>query len=217
MKKIVLLIFIFLACTDGFSQEIFKFKKGYIGVSVGPSVYIGSEYRVTETVSNTPWYSNSTDAYRPALSIKSGTFGLNLNLIDAGFDIWKGIGLNLRWQGGAYVISKHNENLLVNYGGIMIGPMYSIYLNEELTIDLKSRFGQTYFGSSHEVDYGPSNGKFKSEFNYYNLSIDAGISLRYNFAKKWTMMNNFEYQYFYSGMRESLDRINVSTGIGFRF
>ncbi|MFD2036126.1 hypothetical protein ACFSKL_15090 [Belliella marina] len=217
MKKNLLLLFLILLTNQLFSQETIKFKKGYVGISLGTSVYMGSEYRVVETVLNTPRYGNSTAHYRPALSIKSGTFGLNLNLVDAGYDIWKGIGLNLRWQGGAYVISKYNENLLINYGSIMIGPMYSIYLNEELTIDLKSRFGRSYFGSSHEVDYGSGNGKFKTEFNYYNPSVDAGISLRYNFAKKWTMINNLEYQYFYSGMRESLDRINVSTGIGFRF
>ncbi|MCH7399167.1 hypothetical protein MM236_14275 [Belliella sp. DSM 107340] len=217
MKKTLLLLSLILLTNQLFSQETIKFKKGFIGISLGTSIYVGSEYRVVNDVVNTPSYGNSTDSFRPALAIRPGTFGLNLNLIDAGYDIWKGIGLNLRWQGGAYVISKYNENLIVNYGGIMVGPMYSIYLNEELTIDLKSRFGRSYFGSSHEVDYGYGNGKFKNEFNYYNLSVDAGISLRYNFAKKWTIISNLEYQYFYSGMKESLDRINVSTGIGFRF
>lgn len=218
MKKILLLVLMFTACFEGFSQEVIKFKKGYVGISLGPSIYVGSDYTRGENLASiNP--EGGPITYREALPITAGTIGLNLNLIDAGYEIWRGFGINLRWQGGAIIKVNNNENMMISYGGIMAGPMYSYKINEEFTIDLRTRFGRMYHGAFYENEYwnGTNVSSSKREFEYFNFAMDTGLTLRYHFAQKWSWVNNLEYQYFYSGTRHNFDRINLSTGIAFRF
>lgn len=215
MKKIVLLIFIFLAYAEGFSQEIFKLKKGYIGISIGPAIHTGSPQGFLSVIPLPSIGENDPVEYQvpesPGLS--AGDVGLTINLIDAGYTFGKNWGIAFKWQGGAFIDEVNNESLLSNFGMIMLGPMYSIQLKEDLILDLKFRAGRMYFGQTIENENGVT-----SEYRSFNLGLEGGGTLRYHFAPKWSWINNIEFQNQFSEFSDvRINRINLSSGVAFRF
>jgi len=210
MKKILLFSLLLFACFNVYSQEPVKFKRGYIGISLGPTVHTGTQSGPLMIIPISYGSTSYTIPKTPLL--KPGDVGLNINLIDAGYTIGKKWGIALKWQGGAYINELDSEVLMSNFGMIMLGPMYSVGLGNDLFLDLKLRTGTMYSGNTYEDRYG-----YESESSYFSLGWEGGATLRYNFASRWASINNLEYQNQFSPYNERISRINISSGIAFIF
>ncbi len=206
--RILLLSFVVLLSSYSFGQGTVKSKKGYIGISFGPTIFTGSNYEAGWIV---PGYPDGSIAL-----LESGDVGLTINFLDAGYILWRNWGVSLKWQGGAHVYKNSNEEFAGSFGSIMIGPVYSIELNEKMSLDFKARVGRMYMGSKYESHSGGTI--VKPTNDYVNIGIEAGSSFRYHFARKWSWINNLEFQNHFSDHRlRKISRVNLTTGIGFRF
>lgn len=211
MKKILLFSLILLTYLEVYSQDTIKLKRGYIGISLGPTIYTGTVTGPAIIVP-IPYGSPHNYVIPETPTIKPGNVGLNISIIDGGYNIWRKWGIALKWQGGAYMDELDGEVLISNFGMIMLGPMYSIQFQKDLILDLKLRTGRMYSGYSYETDNS------KGEGSSYSMGIEGGATLRYQFANKWASINNIEYQNQYAYFpNDRISRINVSSGIAFMF
>jgi hypothetical protein len=217
MKKILLLVLMFTACFEGFSQEVIKFKKGYVGISLGWTVHTGSSFgpiTIVPESSVDPGQNQQPTILDPVPNLKPGSVGININLIDAGYTFGKHWGIALKWQGGAHVSELNGDTFVSSFGMIMLGPMYTLNLQDDLELDIKLRGGRMYFGNDYTIGNG-SGGSLQENINF---GLEFGGSLRYHFAPKWSWINNLEFQnQFTEYSDERINRINLSTGIAFRF
>lgn len=205
MKKCLLLLFILLVSFQSYSQEAIQFKKGYIGISLGPSFYTGSE--LENTFQNQGALTSPTDP-----TIQQGQIGFNISMIDAGYTFTKNWGVVFKLQGGNYVGKSDGKILKSTYGTVMIGPMYSIQIFDNMVLDMKIKGGRFFNVLSFNDDLG--NSFAKSNFNF---GMEAGITLRYHLSPQFSWINNFESQQQFSPEDGKLSRINILTGIAFRF
>jgi hypothetical protein len=214
MKKSLFLPLVLLISVCSFGQDSFNSKKGYIGIGLGPTIYTGSTYQAGIIVPARP---DGTIVQPPETTfLKSGSVGLSLNLLDAGYTLWRNWGLSLKWQGGSHVYLGDEEELEIFFGSILIGPMYSVKLNKNMSFDFKARVGRMYMGSKYESSFGGSVSK--STRDYFNVGVEAGSSLRYHIAPKWSWINTLEFQNHFTDYKEwRISRVNLTTGIGFRF
>lgn len=177
-------------------------------------MYMGSKFQLGYI---TPGYMNGLNSNTlENLSLNPGGVGLTINLIDAGYFIGKNWGVSLKWQGGAHVLQRSNEEFINSFGALMIGPIYTFPVSQKMNIDAKARVGRMYMGSEYEYNV---NGILITSINEYSkVGVEFGISLRYHFAPKWSWLNNLEFQkQFVERNSFEISRINLSTGIGFRF
>ena len=148
--------------------------------------------------------------------MKAGDIGLTINFIDAGYVIWRHWGVSFKWQGGAHIYKSRYEEFRVGFGAIMIGPMYSINLNEKMSLDFKARAGRMYLGNEYE--FSMTGTVVQSNSDYLNIGLEAASSLRYHFAPKWSWVSNLEFQsHLIDSSLAEVSRVNLTTGIGFRF
>ncbi|HSJ68801.1 MAG TPA: hypothetical protein VK921_14050 [Anditalea sp.] len=212
MKKILLFSLILFFSIEGYCQEPIRFKRGYIGISLGPTIHTGTTSGPAVIVPVSYFGSSQGFIIPETPTLNPGDVGLTINLIDGGYTIWKNWGIALKWQGGAYVDELDGEVLVSNFGMIMFGPMYSVPIQKDLILDFKLRTGRMYSGYTFE---GMNS---KGEGSYYRLGMEGSATLRYNFAPKWAWINNLEYQnQFAYFSKERISRINISSGIAFRF
>lgn len=178
-----------------------KEKSGYIGVNLGTSFLL-----------------NCNDS--------KGSVGANLNLINAAYSFKNNFGITLKWMGAAHVISKGNE---VGYGAILIGPMYSVPINDRTYLDLKLASGLFWVTEQVKdflVPIDPNDPIFvDSKQSFRTLSLTnfaAGLALRHNFAKRWTLLilteynsgRNPDYSFYITG--KHLQALSLNAGIAFR-
>ena len=198
MRNIACLVVTLLTFSNLRGQETEK--RGYIGVNLGTSYLLN-------------------------INESEGRWGANVNLINAGYSFNNNIGITLKWMGAAHVISSDKE---IGYGAILIGPMYSIAVNDHTYLDLKFASGlfwiveQGKFFSSDPNDPLIS-GSFKQSSMRLSLSNFAtGLALRHNFAKRWTLLFLTEYN---SGRNSDfslyisdkyLKALSANVGIAFR-
>ena len=148
--------------------------------------------------------------------MKAGDIGLTINFIDAGYTIWRNWGVSFKWQGGAHIYKNQHEEFSGFFGAIMIGPMYSLNLTEKMSLDFKARVGRMYLGSEYE--FSMMGTVVQSASDYLNAGIEAASSFRYHFAPKWSWVSNLEFQsHLGDSSLAKVSRVNLTTGIGFRF
>ncbi|WP_186758009.1 hypothetical protein [Echinicola salinicaeni] len=200
--NLITLLFIFCTViTTLMAQE--KEKRGFISISLGPSVNLGNNQSHYLTI-----YGPSGQIIGKSdnsNSIPVGNIGLNLNLIETGYVFKFGLGFTGKWQGGAYIKNKDNTKITSSFGAILLGPMYMFHINDQLDLDLKARVGRMYYSEESS----------RSASESYYLGGDFGAALRFHIAKKWSLLTGIDYQ---TGLNISdINRINTSFGIAFRY
>jgi hypothetical protein len=166
-------------------------KKGFVGVGIGTSHIL-----------------NST---------KNTVVGTNLNLINAGYEIKKGFGLSFKVLSATHIISDDNK---LGYQAILVGPMYTVHLSKNFLLDLKFQPGIVRV--VEEIEYVATDIFLfvQGKESVVSIGISSGLSLRYNFARSWTVMLSSDYNTarsprFLTG-HERLNTILTNVGIGFR-
>lgn len=139
--------------------------KGYIGVGLGPSFLVGNN------------------------NVKAGT-GLNLNLLNVGYTFGKGFGVTGTWAGGAHIFdldaTVNNQGTTytvpteveLSYGTLMIGPMYTLQLTDNSSVDFKARLGRLYTREEAKSDDAAS------ESEKSTLSASLGVGYRQKIANQ---------------------------------
>lgn len=173
---------------------------GYIGVGLGPSFLLGNN------------------------NVKAGT-GLHLNLLNAGYVLGKGFGITGTWAGGAHAFDTeatvHDQGtnytlpaqVELSYGMLMIGPMYTLNLTDDSSLDFKARLGTLY-----------TREKSTSEVYAYTLenttlSMSLGVGYRKKIANRWCLMLSSDY---YAGRQQlgfaagqNTHILSLTAGVGF--
>ena len=172
---------------------------GYIGGGLGPSFLPGQN------------------------EAKTG-IGLHLNLLNVGYSIGKkGFGVTGTWVGGAHSFDTEIKGFDPNvtfpaktelgYGVLMVGPMYTLHLTDDSSLDFKLRTGPLY-----------TSEKTTSESYTYtseNMSIGAslGVGYRKKIANRWCLMLSSDYyagkQQINSGGSQSAHILSLTGGVGF--
>lgn len=177
-----------------------KEKRFYVGVNLGTSILL-----------------NGKDS--------KGATGVNINLLNAGYSFNNNVGIHLKWMGAAHTISENNQ---VGYGGILIGPMYSLPLGERSFLDLKIATGLFWLKEQAAYYVIPANPQDpfaviidsnQSEASISLSNFAAGLALRHNFAKHWSFLLLTEYNsgkhsgasYYIDG--KQLQAISINAGI----
>lgn len=165
-------------------------KRGFIGLNIGTSYILNKQP-------------------------KDAGVGANVNLLNFGYQIKNGFGISLKWMGGAHIYKTLNSQNEIGYGAILVGPMYSVVLSESVKLDCKIQSGIFW------VEEKMTGGDFKGAFRSIGVkSLSAGLTMRYNFAKRWVCMLIADYNTgsapggLLSG--ERLHSVTLNAGIGFR-
>lgn len=205
MKKCILLSLILIVSYQSYSQDAIQSKKGYLGISLGPSFYTGTPQRnmfQNQGVPNSP-----TDP-----EISKGQIGFNINMIDAGYTFTDNWGVVFKLQGGNQVSKSDGKVLKSTFGTFMIGPMYSIQVQENMVLDMKFKGGRFFNVLTFNDQFGSSFSN--SDFNF---GMEAGVTLRYHLSTQTSWINNLDFQNQFGGNDENINRINLTTGVAFRF
>ncbi|MCK3684793.1 outer membrane beta-barrel protein [Maribellus sp. YY47] len=163
MKKIVYLVIVLLLSINTMAQEADR--KGYIGIMIGPSFPYGD-------------FAGSGQFYEGYAKT-----GANVSLLNFGYKLWNNLGITAGWFGIANPIDYFGTDGMWGAGALMVGPLYSIPLNEKFELDFKGMFG--YVLLTRKFDYSERDEATGTGF-------EAGIMLRYNFAQNWSFMTNLE-------------------------
>jgi len=169
-------------------------RKGFIGITIGPSIPIG------DFADNS--LNNDNAGYAKT--------GLNINLINFGYKFGQNFGITGLWFGAAHSVDFSAVDAMWSYGGLMGGPMLSFPINEKLIFDLKGMIG---FVSAKLDMYA------LGETSGIGVGFDFGASFRYNFSEKWCLLINGDYLASTSKFDEGdqkISTINLSLGIAFR-
>ncbi len=178
-----------LVALKSLSQTI-EDKKGYIGITLGPAF--------------------------PLADIKDkgdGGTGLNINLVNFGYPVWKNVGFCASLFSGAHLSKTLREDALSVYGALLAGPMLSSNLSEKSILHMRAMVGSVY----SMFEYAHNSGRSASESWTYGYSV--GLMYRYNYSKTWCLLFNADYFSAKSSAYDHLGEIaaiNVNAGIGLR-
>lgn len=192
MKKFIIILSLVVLSANLFAQS--SDRKGFIGITLGPSIPIG-------------------DFADNSLSNDNAGFaktGLNINLINFGYKFGQNFGITGSWFGAAHSVDISGVDAMWSYGGLMGGPMLSFPLNEKLDFDLKGMIG--FVSAKLDMnELGETSGS--------GVGFDFGASFRYNFTEKWCLLINGDYlasnPKFDEG-NQKISTINLSLGIAYR-
>ncbi|MFD2247526.1 hypothetical protein [Pontibacter ruber] len=173
---------------------------GYIGVGLGPSFVTGNN------------------------NVKAGT-GLHLNLLNVGYVIGKGFGITGTWVGGAHAFDSEATvydqgstytlpaQAELSYGVLMIGPMYTLNLTDNSSLDFKARVGRLYTREKSTSE------AYASTSENTTLGASLGVGYRKKIANRWCLMLSSDY---YAGRQQlsfagdqSTHILSFTSGIGF--
>ena len=202
MKRLCLLIVLALLSSLNIKAQESE-KKGYIGLSLGPAFPLQARQDSYNII-----ISGNQFKYNPNTPV-----GLNLTLIDFGYRIGENWGIAFSWFGtGHYRVHQSGNDKIEttsSKGGLLIGPMYSIPLKDDMFLDFKLEAGRMVFIS--EESY---NGDLRSYSNSSgNLGFEIGSTLRKNISRNWAVMGNLNLHYV-PGFRNKM--MNLTAGIGYR-
>jgi len=186
--KDVLILFIVTSITLTATAQEQK-RKGYIGISIGPSIPIG-EFK-EEGWANT---------------------GASLSLINFGYLFNSRIGIAANWFGGAHTVDVSQFQLadgMWSYGGLLIGPLVSAPIGRNVDFDARVQMG--FSAANLKLDGYNVDGT--------GFAYSAGIGIRTRLGEKWslnfnadvlTSTNTGDY------MKRKIQAINPTIGLSFR-
>jgi hypothetical protein len=178
-------------------------KKGYVGISIGPAFPIQQRYD-SYNIS----ISGNQIKYNPNTPV-----GLNFTLIDLGYRFGENWGMAFSWFGtGHYRVYKSGTDKIEttsSKGGLLIGPMYSFQVKEDVYLDFKLKAGRMVF--NFEEKYNGDLTSYSSPMS--NIGVEIGSTLRKNISRNWSLMGNLNLHYFTDLRNKTL---NLTAGIGYR-
>jgi len=121
MKKIVICFVLGALALSVSAQNFYEKRKGYIGLSVGPSVPIGT-------------FGSRTEEGGLAKT------GVQLNLVNFGYLFSEHVGIAGNWFGAANLFDIEGFDPW-SYGGLMVGPLISFPAGETVEWDLRPMVG----------------------------------------------------------------------------
>ncbi len=192
MKKFTIVLSIIILSINIIAQN--PRRKGFIGISLGPSMPFGDFADNSVNNENTGFAKN----------------GILFSPINFGYIFGQHFGVSASWFGLEYPIDKRGQEATWSYGGLMAGPLYSVPINEKFDFDLKGMIG--FVSATSDLDdYEEDEGT--------GASFNLGASLRYNFALKWCFLVNGDY--FTSNPElekgnQKMDSFNLSFGVAYR-
>jgi hypothetical protein len=205
MRVKVILALIQLICTqfvitqsdNTFVQD----RKGYLGLSIGPSFPIG--------------LFGSQDIYNTDAGLAST--GLNINLVNFGYTFGKHFGIAGSWLGGAHSIDyNYGENPMWSYGGIFVGALVSFPLSDKVIVDIRLMPG--YMLVIKAAPYA-----YVSDFEGEAFGMDLGAVLRVKISNRWCIPLHLDYLSSKPTLKYEDDRfeyylkvISITSGIAYR-
>lgn len=172
-------------------------KKGFIGISIGPAIPIGS-------------FANKSLSDPHAGFAKTG---YSDSFINFGYLFNKKFGIS-----ASIFYNEHNVDKSVTedwwkLSGVTAGPMYALPLSEKLTFDIKAKIG--FLGTTLIVDTYENQDNVGS-----GLGIDIRSGLRYNLARRWCLFAEtglvHSNQKMGDGRKGKIQFLLTGFGIGFR-
>ncbi|RDV14527.1 hypothetical protein DXT99_14090 [Pontibacter diazotrophicus] len=172
---------------------------GYIGVGLGPSFLPGNNY------------------------VNTGT-GLNLSLLNVGYTIGKNFGVTGIWAGGAHIFDSEATIFIlgttplpakveISYGVLMVGPMYTLNLTDDSSLDFKLRLGSLYSSNKSTTEVSASTSENTT------LGASLGIGYRKKIANRWCIMLSSDYyagrQQFSFEESQKTHILSFTAGVGF--
>lgn len=128
------------------SDKAIKDKRGYIGISAGPSF---------------PFWDFHNDRRGAA------TVGMNISVINFGYRFGKHFGISANWYGGANPIriNGFSTESMWSYGGMHFGGLVSFPLSDHFELDLKPMIGYCATMISSQGHYTDPYASFSIAFN----------------------------------------------------
>ena len=179
---------------NNFSVDLFE-HKGFLGFSSGPAFPLG-EFGI---------YSQDTENDNTPKIGSGGSLFL-------GYRFTEKIGLSVTNLFNTYSIGKDEAETYWEVGGYIIGPMFSVHVNDKLFVDLKPGIG---FAATDLV--------VENEFakNGIGLGMNLSASVSYNISKRWCLLAETRYFYCHSkfdeGSRGKFQTFSMEFGIAYRF
>lgn len=135
------------------------------------------------------------------------------NNIMIGYNFTNNFGLSAESMMNSYNI-KDSSTEWWNLMCFLIGPYYSLALNNKLILDLRMMIGSTsaYYGT----------GDYNNEMIEIGTSYNPNLLLKYSFSRRWCAIA--EAGYLYSNLKSTVNDlknnihvVNFGVGIGYRF
>ena len=171
--------------------------KAFLGLTMGPSIPLGV------FADNSP--SNEHAGFAMT--------GYSDCLLNFGITPWKTYGISASLCYSEYNVDKTGTEDWWQVVGITAGPMFSFPLTNKLILDLKPKAGlllTTLVIDTYGYDENKGTG----------FEIEVKASLRYNFARRWCVLEENGYFYTnqkYLGWRQKIQAITFDLGIAYRF
>ena len=187
-----------------FGQEQKK-RRSYIGASIGIAVPTGS------------FASKNSDSNQP---VGFANTGIHIKLVQAAYVLKNNFGISGAWYGNANGLETTDANGLIGkvwgYGGIIIGPMYTIPL-KNLNIDIKAEIGYSVATILESSFIGIFRNQGETSTT---LAKNLGVGLRYHISAKTSLQWNVDYfnanakfTELLDGERQNITVLNFGLGI----
>ncbi len=171
-------------------NRIIEKRKGYIGLSLGPSIPLGN-------------YANAARG--------NAETGIYLGLVNFGYLFSDHLGITATFFSGANTL-KHDDYNGWGYGGLMVGPLLSQSFSSKLELDLRPMIG---FASAI-YPYNDYEDLSNSSFAY-NIGAMLRMNVGRRFALLvhadfFSTKPNFEYY----DIQQRISTLNLGFGIAYR-
>lgn len=165
-------------------------KKGFIGLSLGASIPVGDFVDKSNGVAET---------------------GVQFNLVNFGYLFSDNIGISASWFGAANPLGVDGYDSW-SYGGMMVGPLFSMPLSERVDWDLRPMIG-------YALTTLPDVGRGEEEAS--SLALSFGTNLRIHVGGRVSLMLNADYfstkaEFKDNNIEQKIGTISLGFGVAFR-
>ena len=195
--KISILTILIFICTSYTSEG--QTNKGYVGISVGTAIPIGT-------------FKNDGMAVR----------GLQLSLLNFGYRFTDNIGITVNWGGSAYTIDT-DLNDITSFGYLAIGPMFTIPAGTVVSIDIKPQYAIVYgkdeFIDGSEIEYSGGSGILFGTSVNFDLGGPIGLSFNTDIfsISKFKEASVAGVDFGEVNFEDNINSFNITVGIQYRF
>lgn len=181
-------------------QDSIEFRKGYIGVSIGPAIPVG-EFSSDEIGNRSAGFAET---------------GLTFSAVNFGYR-FKYIELAALLMGSAHFLSQNvpDEEAAWVYSGIFVGSVIPRDISKKVQMGIKVMLG--YVGATSPEVSTP--GVTLQEQYGNGLGIIGGVNVRYNVFERWCAVADLYYLAAnpqFDSYKQNLRAINGAFGIGYR-
>ncbi len=167
-------------------------RRGFIGLSLGANIPIGL---YGSTSGNAAGYAKT---------------GLQINLINFGYLFSKNVGITATWFGAANLLDDGLEVNIWSYGGLMVGPLFSVPVSENVDFNITPMIG-----------YAVTTEPFFSESAAASIAFNFGATFLFNLSEKFALTLGADYfstksTFEQLGFEQSIRSISINGGFAFK-